>query len=57
MTQGKANYVEDPFDVDAWIQTMDSPVKRNDEFDFSKYDRAYLAEKYMDFLQDNFKEG
>ena len=36
---------------------MDSPVKRNDEFDFSKYDRAYLAEKYMDFLQDNFKEG
>ena len=57
VTQGKANYVEDPFDVDAWIQTMDSPVKRNDEFDFSKYDRAYLAEKYMDFLQDNFKEG
>ncbi len=56
VTQGKANYVEDPFDVNAWIRVMESPVRRNDEFDFSKYDRQYLAEKYMDFLQDNFKE-
>lgn len=57
VTQGKANYVADPFDVDAWIRAMESPVNRNDEFDFSKYDRLYLAEKYLDFLQDNFKEG
>lgn len=53
VTQGKANYVSDPFDADAWIRVMESPVKRNDEFDFSLYDRAYLAEKYMDFLQKN----
>lgn len=53
VTQGKANYVDDPFDTDAWIRVMESPVKRNDEFDFSIYSRAYLAEKYMDFLQEN----
>lgn len=53
VTQGKANYVENPFDVDAWIRVMETPVRRNDEFDFSIYSRAYLAEKYMDFLQEN----
>lgn len=53
VTQGKANYVDDPFDTDAWIRMMESPVKRNDEFDFSVYSRPYLAEKYMDFLQEN----
>lgn len=53
VTQGKANYVDDPFDVDAWIRVMNAPVNRNDEFDFSLYSRAYLAEKYMDFLQEN----
>lgn len=55
VTQGKANYVEDPFDVDAWIRKMEKPEKKNDAFDFSIYSRAYLADKYMDFLQRNFK--
>lgn len=55
VTQGKANYVDDPFDTDAWIRMMESPVKRNDEFDFSVYSRPYLAEKYMDFLQENLR--
>lgn len=56
VTQGKANYVEDPFSVDAWIRKMEDPVKRNDEFDFSIYSRSYLAKKYINFLQDSFKE-
>ena len=54
VTQGKANYVEDPFSVDAWIRKMEAPVRRNGEFDFSIYSRSYLAKKYMDFLQDSF---
>lgn len=53
VTQGKANYVDDPFDTEAWIRMMEAPVNRNDEFDFSVYSRPYLAEKYMDFLQEN----
>lgn len=55
VTQGKANYVEDPFDVDAWIRKMENPEKKNSEFDFSIYSRAYLAGRYMDFLQENFE--
>lgn len=53
VTQGKANYVADPFDADAWIRKMEAPEKKNDEFDFSIYSRAYLADKYMHFLQNN----
>ncbi|MDE6739406.1 MAG: glycosyltransferase family 4 protein [Lachnospiraceae bacterium] len=55
VTQGKANYVDDPFDVDAWISKMEAPEKKNDEFDFSIYSRTYLADKYMDYLQQNLK--
>ncbi len=53
VTQGKANYVEDPYSTKAWIEMMEAPVDRNDEFDFSIYSRPYLAGKYMDFLQKN----
>lgn len=56
VTQGKANYVDDPFDINAWIDVMKNPHHKNDEFRFDLYDRKYLAQKYMEFLKQEFGE-
>lgn len=50
VTQGKANYVEDPFDADAWIEVMKNPVNRIPEMDFGAYDQMKLTEKYYQLL-------
>lgn len=56
VTQNKANYVDDPFSVDAWIDKMKNPHHKNDEFRFELYDRKYLAQKYMNLLEQEFKK-
>ncbi len=54
VTQGKANYVKDPFDVDEWIRVMRNPVNRVDEVDFGAYDQVALTRKYYELLRKIF---
>lgn len=51
VTQGKANYVKDPYDVEAWIQVMKNPVNRVGEVDFEVYDQMTLTRKYFELLE------
>lgn len=50
VTQGKANYVTDPYDAEEWIRVMCNPVDRIGEVDFSVYDQMKLTEKYYTLL-------
>lgn len=50
VTQGKANYVSDPYDADEWIQTMKNPEDRIAEVDFDVYDQMKLAKRYYRLL-------
>lgn len=52
VTQGKANYVTDPYDAQAWIEAMQKPVNRIGEMDFTAYDQAKLTRRYYRLLQD-----
>ena len=54
VTQGKANYVTDPYDVQAWIKVMQEPVDRIGEVDFAVYDQERLTRKYYELLSDVF---
>lgn len=57
VTQGKANYVQDPYDAEEWIRVMLHPVNRIDEMDFDEYDQMRLTRKYYQLLTDLFEEG
>lgn len=50
VTQGKANYVTDPYDVQEWIRVMQAPVDRIGEMDFGVYDQGRLTRKYYRLL-------
>ena len=50
VTQGKANYVKDPYDVQEWIRVMQNPADRIAEVDFDAYDQMKLTEKYYQVL-------
>ena len=50
MTQGRANYVSDPYDEAAWIAAMENPVDRVAEMDFKVYDQEKLCRKYYETL-------
>lgn len=50
VTQGKANYVKDPYDADEWIRVMSSPADRIVEVDFGVYDQMKLTKKYYNLL-------
>ncbi|MCM1297032.1 MAG: glycosyltransferase family 4 protein [Muribaculaceae bacterium] len=50
VTQGKANYVQDPYDAQEWIRVMQNPVNRIAEMDFGAYDQMKLTEKYYRLL-------
>jgi len=54
VTQGKANYVKDPYDVQEWIKIMQAPADRIAEVDFSAYDQMKLTEKYYRLLSELF---
>lgn len=47
ITQGKANYVTDPYSVDEWITAMKNATNRSSEFDRSKYAAKRIAEEYL----------
>ena len=50
VTQNKANYVEDPYDVEEWIHVMKSPVNRIQEMDFEVYDQIKITKQYYRLL-------
>lgn len=52
VTQGKANYVRDPYDVEEWIRVMLNPADRIAEMDFSRYDQMKLSRRYFELLRD-----
>lgn len=54
VTQGRANYVKDPYDVEEWIRVMQASVDRIAEMDFSVYDQMKLTEKYYKVLSEIF---
>lgn len=54
VTQGKANYVKDPYDVQEWIRVMQNPVNRIAEVDFNAYDQMKLTKKYYQVLSEIF---
>ena len=56
ITQNKANYVEDPFDEREWVASIHNAVNRDEEVDFSRYDQKKLAEDYLNFLEEAFRE-
>ena len=51
VTQGKANYVTDPYDPDEWVRVMISPEDHIKEFDFTAYDQMKLTKKYYELLK------
>ena len=54
VTQGKANYVKDPYDAVQWIAAMQNPADRIAEMDFDVYDQMRLTKKYYQTLSDLF---
>ena len=50
VTQGKANYVKNPYDVEEWIRVMSNPVDRIDEMAFEVYDQMRLTRRYYELL-------
>lgn len=54
VTQGKANYVTDPYDVQEWIRVMLNPVDMIGEMDFTVYDQTGLTRRYYRLLESIF---
>lgn len=54
ITQGKANYVRDPYDTEEWIRVMQAPVDRIAEVDFGAYDQIKLTKQYYGVLSQIF---
>lgn len=52
ISQGKANYVSDPYDVDEWISVMQNLQDHIKEVDFTRYDQKILTEKYYKLLSE-----
>lgn len=57
VTQGKANYVENPFDVDEWINVMVGTENHSSELDVSRYNRKTLAEEYCNMFKQYFDKN
>ena len=50
VTQGKAVYVDDPYDAEEWIGKLLEKTEQK-KMDFSIYDPQYISRKYLTFLQ------
>ena len=56
VTQDLANYVNDPFDVDEWIETMQNAQNRSAELDIEKYRLEHIARQYMFYFKSIWKK-
>ena len=52
VTQNKANYVKDPYDVQEWISVMLNPRDRISEMDFNAYEQLKLTKQYYRLLDE-----
>ena len=50
VTQNKANYVCDPYDVDEWVRCMAGAINRSNELDISRYDIEKIAKEYFAYF-------
>lgn len=50
ITQNVANYVEDPYSVNEWIESMLNIQNKSNLFDSSKYLPKKIAEEYMEII-------
>lgn len=50
ITQNMANYVDDPYSVDNWIEVMKDAINGNSEFDASVYHPKCIALEYLKIL-------
>lgn len=51
ITQQLANYVDDPYSVDNWIQVMKSVTNKNKDFDISPYIPQNVALEYLKIIR------
>lgn len=52
VTQNKANYVENPYDVQEWIRVMENPMNKIKKMNFNTYDQIKLTMQYYRLLRD-----
>ncbi len=52
VTQGKAVYVQDPYDAEEWIQKIETKTKQ-EEPDFGRYAPEHIARLYLEALKED----
>lgn len=52
VTQGKANYIDDPKDIDEWINKIHNYENHSSELDMSVYKTDYFAKQITDLIVD-----
>ncbi len=58
VTEGKAIYVEEPFDVEEWMQKIEYAQEKGAVIDkFEKYHLKNIVEQYIDLLSQCVKKG
>jgi len=51
VTQGKAVYVKNPYNVGEWINAMLTDQKKQEEINFKQFDKVMLAKKYLERIE------
>ena len=52
VTQNKANYVDDPYCVEEWIERLQRLPEHSEKIDFCRYDEKNIAKKYIYEIND-----
>lgn len=52
VTQGKAVYVDNPYDIDEWIEKICSDYTVTGTVDFNKYEPENISRQYLDVLKE-----
>ena len=56
VTQGKAIYVNDPYDVQEWAKIITSTgIDPRQEIEFYQYDKSVIARQYLDTIKHTFQ--
>lgn len=54
ITQGKANYIEDPYSVREWVSKMEDFSNHSNLLNFLSYDIGNISKKYLDVIKSVF---
>lgn len=56
-SDGKAIYVDDPYDVDEWIEKLkDIKDTQKQIIDFPQYEKGFVAKQYLEVFEDVFEK-